>query len=90
MRSAIIVMALSANVREKKENGRVMFFLNRSRKFKARRCPHVHLQSIHGDVVEVVGGFRLQCTDCWRYLDGPAQLAWVDRDPTRLVPSQND
>ena len=63
---------------------------SRKTKFKRKTCPHVHLQSLHGDVINAVGGFRLQCTDCWTYLDGPPQLAWVDRDPEGYVDSQYD
>lgn len=39
------------------------------------RCPHRVLTPIYGDQVNMVGGWRLQCADCYRYLDGPVSLA---------------
>ena len=39
------------------------------------RCPHVNLQGIYGDDIHCVGGYRLYCDDCGRYLDGPVSLA---------------
>lgn len=45
---------------------------------KWRRCPHVHLNGIYGDEINFVGGWRLQCGDCGRYLDGPVSLSLRD------------
>lgn len=45
-----------------------------------RRCPHASLAGIYGDEINHVGGWRLLCRDCWRYLDGPVSLA--TRPPT--------
>lgn len=39
------------------------------------RCPHSNLTGIYGDMVNQVGGWRLRCRDCGRYLDGPVSLA---------------
>lgn len=39
------------------------------------RCPHRRLVGIYGDEINHVGGYRLQCLDCWAYLDGPVWLA---------------
>lgn len=39
-----------------------------------RRCPHSRLTSIYGDQVNQVGGWRLYCQDCRRYLDGEVTL----------------
>ena len=39
------------------------------------RCPHVNLEGIYGDEILRVGGYRLRCDDCGRYLDGPVSLA---------------
>lgn len=50
----------------------------------------MHVQGLYGDIINAVGGYRLQCTDCWRFLDGPVALAKVDRDPDRLLESQED
>lgn len=44
-------------------------------RFARRRCPHSLIESIHGDEVNTVGGWRLRCHGCRRYLDGPAVLA---------------
>jgi hypothetical protein len=45
-------------------------------KRSARNCPHSNLRGIYGDEVNHTGGFyRLQCMDCWRFLDGPVVLA---------------
>lgn len=62
----------------------------RKRVFKKRHCPHVHLQGLYGDVINAVGGWRLQCVDCWTFLDGPVSLANVDRDPEGVVPHQQE
>lgn len=40
-----------------------------------RRCPHAHLEPIYGDRINQVGGWRLRCHNCRRYLDGPVTLA---------------
>lgn len=42
---------------------------------KRAHCPHEHLIGIFGDEINWVGGWRLQCRDCGRYLDGPVSLA---------------
>lgn len=39
-----------------------------------RRCPHSRLEGIYGDEINRVGGWRLRCVDCKRYLDGPVDL----------------
>ena len=45
-------------------------------KFRNRaHCPHEHIEGIYGDEVWLVGGFRLRCRDCGRYLHGPVTLA---------------
>lgn len=38
-------------------------------------CPHSDLQPIYGDRINHVGGYRLQCRTCARFLDGPVSLA---------------
>lgn len=41
-----------------------------------RRCPHVNLRGIYGDEINATPrGYRLQCRDCGRLLDGPVSLA---------------
>ena len=40
-----------------------------------RRCPHSNLSPIYGDEINHVGGWRLFCRDCGRYIDGPVSLA---------------
>lgn len=42
---------------------------------KRRRCAHRNLNGIYGDEVNRVGGWRLQCRDCLKYLDGPVNWA---------------
>lgn len=39
------------------------------------RCPHSRLWPIYGDEINRVGGWRLFCADCGRYLAGPVKLA---------------
>jgi hypothetical protein len=46
-----------------------------SRRSARRHCPHSDLIGIYGDLVNAVGGWRLRCADCGRYLDGPVSLA---------------
>lgn len=46
-----------------------------------RRCPHEHLTPIYGDTINKVGGWRLFCRDCRRYLDGPVSLAASRPEP---------
>lgn len=46
-----------------------------SRFRKRRYCPHSDLSGIYGDEINAVGGWRLQCRDCGRYIDGPVALA---------------
>lgn len=45
-----------------------------------RHCPHRRLLAIYGDMINHVGGYRLQCLNCWAYLDGPVSLA-KERQP---------
>lgn len=40
-----------------------------------KRCPHSNLGGIYGDEINHVGGWRLWCADCRRFLDGPVSLA---------------
>lgn len=40
-----------------------------------RHCPHERIRGIYGDEINHVGGWRNQCTDCGRYLDGPVAIA---------------
>jgi len=53
---------------------------------KRRHCPHRHLRGIYGDDVNRVGGYRLFCVDCGRFLDGPASLAEERPAPLPTVP----
>lgn len=50
---------------------------------RRRHCPHVNVDGIYGDEINHVGGYRLVCADCGRYLDGPVSIA-VDRTELRL------
>lgn len=44
--------------------------------FKWRRCPHSNIRGVYGDEIIFAANWRrLQCLDCWRYLDGPLSLA---------------
>ncbi|QIG57884.1 hypothetical protein SEA_PAULODIABOLI_196 [Microbacterium phage PauloDiaboli] len=43
--------------------------------FLKRHCPHGMLRGIYGDEINLVGGFRLQCIACGRFLRGPVTLA---------------
>jgi hypothetical protein len=43
-----------------------------------RHCPHGILRGIYGDEINAVGGFRLQCLACGRYLYGPVN--YVERN----------
>lgn len=61
----------------------------RTRLFRRRKCPHVHLQALYGEVRDRMK-HPLQCTDCWALLDGITYLAYVNRDPADLVPHQDD
>lgn len=46
------------------------------RRRRARmHCPHSNLTGIYGDLINYVGGWRLFCEDCLKYLDGPVSLA---------------
>lgn len=47
----------------------------RPRRSNWKRCPHVRLRGIYGDEINAVGGWRLECLDCGRRLDGPVHLA---------------
>jgi len=44
-------------------------------RFEGRTCPHSDLSPIYGDEINHVGGYRLQCRTCARFLDGPVYLA---------------
>lgn len=44
-----------------------------------RRCPHSELSPIYGDDINRVGGWRLRCNGCARYLDGNVRLVF-DRE----------
>lgn len=44
-----------------------------------RRCPHSDLEPIYGDEILRVGGWRLRCRDCRRFIDGPVRLAELRR-----------
>lgn len=43
------------------------------------RCPHVVKLGIYGDSINFVGGWRLFCPDCGRFLDGPVSLSTAPR-----------
>jgi hypothetical protein len=47
-------------------------------KFRRRNCSHPLLRGIYGDEINAVGGYRLQCLCCGRYLYGP--VAYVARN----------
>lgn len=47
----------------------------RYRWLSRKRCPHSNLTGIYGDRINHVGGWRLWCGDCGRYLDGSVMLA---------------
>lgn len=49
------------------------------------RCPHVNLQGVYGDDIHCVGGYRLYCDDCGRYLDGPVSLAQTKPQVVRTI-----
>jgi hypothetical protein len=54
-------------------------------KMRWRRCPHQCLRGVYGDEVnQYAGGYRLQCRDCGKYLDGPVSLA-QERDCEKEV-----
>jgi hypothetical protein len=38
-----------------------------------RHCRHDNVRGIYGDEINHVGGWRNQCLDCTRYLDGPVE-----------------
>lgn len=40
-----------------------------------RRCPHASIRGIYGDEINHSAGYRLECEDCGRLLDGPVSLA---------------
>lgn len=65
-------------------------FGSRKKTQSRRTCPHVHLQGIYGDAILASRGYRLQCTDCWSMLEGPVELASVNRDPNNVMPQQDD
>ena len=45
-----------------------------------RRCPHSHISGIYGDAINHSAGYRLECVDCGRLLDGPVSLFLDARD----------
>ena len=45
------------------------------RRRRLRHCAHSSLAPIYGDAINHCGGWRLQCRDCGRFVDGPVQLA---------------
>ena len=50
-------------------------------KWRERRvCPHSDLRGIYGDEINHRGGYRLECRDCGRLLDGPVMLAKIRAD----------
>jgi len=49
------------------------------------RCPHSDVRPIHGDEINHVGGYRLQCNDCRRYLDGHVVIAQLRADERAKV-----
>lgn len=51
-----------------------------------RHCPHSELRAIYGDEIHAVGGWRLRCRICGRYLYGPASLAKM-REPEATASS---
>lgn len=36
-----------------------------------RKCEHAHVRCVHGDEIRSVGGRRVFCYDCRRYLKNP-------------------
>ena len=46
-----------------------------SRMRQRRHCAHSRLRPIYGDEINFVGGWRLWCRDCGRFIDGPVSLA---------------
>lgn len=52
----------------------------RYRWLNRKRCPHSDLEGIYGDQINHVGGWRLWCHDCRRYIDGPVSLATSRRN----------
>lgn len=49
-------------------------------KFNPRHCPHTHIQGVYGDaIIFISNGRRLQCMDCWTFLDGPVALNLINR-----------
>lgn len=54
-----------------------------------KRCPHEVLVPIYGDQINMVGGWRLQCDDCYQYLDGPVELASLRRPEDALDEETN-
>lgn len=52
---------------------------------RRKRCPHSNLSGVYGDRINHVGGWRLWCDDCRRYIDGPVSLAESRRGETDPV-----
>lgn len=53
--------------------------------FDPRHCSHTEIRGIYGDEIHACHGYRLQCLDCKSFLEGPAALANVVRDPQMLL-----
>ena len=51
---------------------------------KRRRCPHVHLNGIYGDAINLLNA-RLMCMDCGALLEGPVVLADWRMDEARKL-----
>jgi hypothetical protein len=49
--------------------------------YNRHRCPHTSLRGIYGDEINHTPHFsRLQCHNCYRFLDGPVWLAESRRE----------
>lgn len=53
---------------------------------KRSACPHVNVRAIYGDeVTYATPDFnRIQCLDCWKFLDGPVSIAVARIAPSTL------
>lgn len=51
-----------------------------------RGCLHGDLRGIYGDEINAVGGYRLQCRDCGKLVDGPVELAERPKYQWEVVP----
>lgn len=58
-----------------------MIYKMKYRWYNRSRCPHTHVRGIYGDENNhTPNGSRLQCFDCYRFLDGPVWIAQARRD----------